>query len=155
MDTVWFVRYRRGGGTDRPWNWETSAGLTEWADAPAPAQVGKRAVEGLLQRELPTSAARTTSNVTHWGYGLMWGGAYGLAVASRASGSTMKTVATGVFLGSVVWGSGYVVLPLMKLYRPIWEYDAKTLAKDWSAHVAYGVATALTWRLLAGSRTKR
>jgi hypothetical protein len=37
---------------------------------------------------------------------------------------------------------------LAKLYKPIWEYDAKTLAKDLSAHFAYGLGTAATFRLL-------
>jgi hypothetical protein len=37
---------------------------------------------------------------------------------------------------------------LAKLYKPIWEYDAETLAKDLSAHLAYGLATAATFGLL-------
>ena len=44
--------------------------------------------------------------------------------------------------------SSYAVLPLAKLYKPIWEYDRKTLAKDLSAHLAYGLATAAAFRLL-------
>jgi hypothetical protein len=31
--------------------------------------------------------------------------------------------------------SGYVILPLAGLYKPIWEYDARTLADDLSAHL--------------------
>jgi hypothetical protein len=30
------------------------------------------------------------------------------------------------------------VLPLAKVYQPIWKYDTRTLAKDLSAHVVYG-----------------
>ena len=48
----------------------------------------------------------------------------------------------GLPFGAGVWGSGYVVLPAMKLYEPIWKYDVKTLANDLSAHLVYGVATA-------------
>jgi hypothetical protein len=48
-----------------------------------------------------------------------------------------------------VWVSGYVVLPLAHLYKPIWEYDSKTLAKDLSAHIVYGVTTAVAFAFLA------
>jgi hypothetical protein len=41
------------------------------------------------------------------------------------------------------------VLPLAKVYKPIWEYDRATLAKDYSAHVVFGVATATTYQLLS------
>ncbi len=45
MDLVWFVRYRRGGGQSSVLQWEFSAGLNSWEQAPAPARVGKRIVE--------------------------------------------------------------------------------------------------------------
>jgi hypothetical protein len=41
------------------------------------------------------------------------------------------------------------VLPAAGLYEPIWKYDRKTLAKDLSAHLVYGVITAAVFdRLL-------
>jgi hypothetical protein len=48
-----------------------------------------------------------------------------------------------------VWGAGYVVLPAAKLYKPIWEYDRRTLTKDLSAHLVYGLTTAATFALLS------
>lgn len=42
-----------------------------------------------------------------------------------------------------------MILPILKLYKPIWEYDAKTLADDLSAHLVYGLATAATLRALS------
>jgi hypothetical protein len=54
-----------------------------------------------------------------------------------------------------VFLSGYVVLPLAKLYKPIWEYDAQTLAKDLSAHLAYGMVTAEAFRALVRRRLSR
>jgi hypothetical protein len=54
--------------------------------------------------------------------------------------------------GAGVWVSGYVILPAAKLYQPIWEYDGKTLAKDLSAHLVYGLTTAAAFQLLSGSR---
>jgi hypothetical protein len=52
-------------------------------------------------------------------------------------------------LGPAVWLAGYVVLPLAKVYKPIWEYDAQTLRDDLSAHVVYGIVTATTFAALA------
>jgi hypothetical protein len=40
---------------------------------------------------------------------------------------------------------------LAKLYKPIWEYDPKTLADDLSAHLVYGVGTATAFQLAAGA----
>jgi len=49
-----------------------------------------------------------------------------------------------------------VVLPLAGLYKPIWEYDRHTLAKDLSAHLVYGLTTAVVFnRLTSRSRRRR
>jgi hypothetical protein len=40
MDMFLFSRYRRGGGERGLVEWESSAGMTSWEDAPAPAHVG-------------------------------------------------------------------------------------------------------------------
>ena len=40
MDRFLYVRYRHGGGTSGPEEWEFSEDLSGWEDAPAPAQVG-------------------------------------------------------------------------------------------------------------------
>ena len=45
--------------------------------------------------------------------------------------------------------SSYVLLPLAKIYKPIWDYDAKTLGKDFSAHLAYGVVTGIAFSAIA------
>ncbi len=68
-----FARYRRGGGTSTFIDWEFARGLRDWEAAPAPAQVGKRLVEGFLQRELKPDLAAPMTNVIHWGYGMFWG----------------------------------------------------------------------------------
>ncbi len=48
-----------------------------------------------------------------------------------------------------MWAAGYVILPEGGLYKPIREYDAKTLAWDLTAHLAHGAGTGITFRLLA------
>jgi hypothetical protein len=148
MDAVWYARYRNDGGTSGFPEWETAAGLDSFQDAPAPAQVGKRVVEGLRQRELKPQAARLVTNLVHWGYGIAWGAAYGIV-----AGSTRRPRATdGLIFGPVVWSTAYLVLPQTGIYQPIRHYDAKTLWKDASAHLAYGVGTAAIFKLLTGRR---
>jgi hypothetical protein len=142
MDSVWYRLYKREGGELGFRAWELSAGLDSWEDAPAPAQVGKRLVEALLQRELSPQYARLLNNVTHWGYGLLAGAGYGIVVGSLRS----PKVWYGLPFGAGVWAAGYVVLPFTGTYRPIWEYDLETLAKDLSAHLVFGVGTAAAFR---------
>jgi hypothetical protein len=50
-----------------------------------------------------------------------------------------------------VWTGDYVVLPLMGIYKPIWQYDARTLADDLSAHLVFGATTAAAFRLLSST----
>jgi hypothetical protein len=112
----------------------------------------KRLVEGLFALQLPPARARLVDNVTHWAFGVVNGGAYGLVVGSLGR----PHILYGPPFGASVWSSGYVVLPLAKLYEPIWKYDAKTLADDPSAHLVYGTTTAAAYSLPSrGSRGDR
>jgi hypothetical protein len=144
MDLVWYLRYRRGGGKELFRDWELSSGLTSWENAPAPALIGKKLVEGFTGRPLPPERAALMSNFMHWSYGTGWGTAYGVLAGSLPR----PFIALGLPFGAIVWASGYVVLPKAGLYKPIWEYDPKTLWKDLSAHLAYGVGTAAIFALL-------
>jgi hypothetical protein len=143
MDLVWYARYRRGGGRASPLAWEFAA-PENWETAPAPAKVGRRLVEALMQSELPAERAALTNNIVHWSYGLLWGSLYGIVAGSVRSPRLLY----GLPFGTAVWLAGYAMLPLAKLYKPPWEYDAATLARDLSAHLAYGSAAAGAFRLL-------
>jgi hypothetical protein len=145
MDVLLFARYRRGNGASDFADWELSSGLSSWDEAPAPAQVGKRLVEGLFKRELPASRAGLVNNVTHWAYGMLGGAQYGIVAGSLRT----PRVRYGLPFGASVWAAGYAILPAAKLYKPIWDYDRNTLVKDLSAHLVYGIGTATTLRLLA------
>ena len=57
----------------------------------------------------------------------------------------------GLPFGAAVWAAGYAVLPILGVYKPIWKYDVETLAKDLSAHLIFGTATAAA--LLEGDDT--
>ena len=147
MDTLLYIRYRTGGGKERPEEWEFSEDLAGWEEAPAPAQVGKRLWEGLFQVELPPTRAQLVNNVVHWVYGTLWGALYGIVAESPPK----QRVSYGLPFGASVWAGDYVILPAAKLYKPIWEYDAKTLSKDLTGHLVYGLATATAMRLLSAS----
>lgn len=151
MDLVLYARYRRGGGDSGVVDWETSAGLDSWDDAPAPAQFGRRAVEGTLHRELPPRRARLTNNVVHWATGVGWGTAFGLISGSI----TDRRWWHGPAFGAGVWLSSYAVLVPAKLYRPPWEYDLKTLWDDLSVHLVYGLTTATAFRVFATKAARR
>jgi Protein of unknown function (DUF1440) len=145
MDAFLFARYRRDGGSSSALAWESSAGVTGWEEAPAPAHVGKRLVEGLFGIELPSTRARLVNNVMHWAYGIANGAQYGIVAESLPT----PRIRYGLPFGATVWAGDYVILPVAKLYKPIWEYDVKTLANDLSAHLVYGVATATALHLLS------
>jgi hypothetical protein len=145
MDALLFARYKRGGGTERFAPWEFSSGLSSWDEAPAPALVGKRLVEGLFGRELAPQRAALVNNITHWAMGTLSGMQYGVVAGSLRT----PRIRYGLPFGAGVWGGGYVVLPAAKLYKPIWEYDRVTLAKDLSAHLVYGLSTAAAFRRLS------
>jgi hypothetical protein len=95
------------------------APVENWESAPDPGQVAKRVIEGFTQRKLPDRSAWLISTIAHWGY------------------------------GSAAGAADYIALPVAGLYKPIWEYDAKTLAWDLGAHLAYGAGTGTTFWVLS------
>ncbi|MFQ5425532.1 MAG: hypothetical protein ACE5EV_00450, partial [Gaiellales bacterium] len=134
-----------GGGETGFIDWEFSSSTTSYEKAAAPAQVGKRIVEGLLQTELKPETAAFMNNFVHWATGVGWGTLHGVAAGSNST----PRVSHGVVTGTVAWVSSYAALAPAKLYKPMWEYGARTLGKDLSAHVVFGLGTAATFKYLA------
>jgi hypothetical protein len=142
MDALLYRRYHGEEGKAGFLAWESSAGVETWDNAPAPALVAKRLIETVIKRDVQPRCARFLNNTTHWGFGLAWGAGYGLLVGSRK-----PKLWWGLPFGAAVWASGYVVLPLIGAYKPIWKYDTRTLEKDLSAHLVFGTATAAVFSL--------
>ena len=120
-----------------------------WDDASAPGRVGEKLERLVTRRPPPARWARPTTNVVHWATGAGWGAQYAL-LASR---SRRHPVVVAMALGPAAWLSGYAVLPLLGVYKPIWAYDARTLADDLSAHVVYGIATAAAFAALTREKS--
>lgn len=148
MDFVWYNRYRRSGGQGSFKDFESSSDEHSFEKAGPPAEVARRVGEGFLQERIPSEKAGVLKTLVHWSYGSMWGAAYGIAAGSAAKARPSY----GLLLGPIVWGTAYVFLPKAKLYEPIYKYDAKTLAKDLSAHLAYGAGTGIAFRALTSNR---
>jgi hypothetical protein len=110
-----------------------------WADAPAPAQLAKKAAEAVGKgRKVTKKDVPLLTNVMHWGYGISWGAAYGaLAHAARPDPRV-----AGPLLGLGVWAASYGELVPLGIYEPPWRYPVSELALDLGYHLAYGTAVA-------------
>jgi hypothetical protein len=105
-----------------------------WEQASAPAQVGRKILDGVIDRQVPPERIGLLTNAMHWGYGLSWGALYGL-IQETASGPALRT---GLLFGAGLWAMSYVVLVPMGLYQPPWKYSPREVAMDVSYHIAYG-----------------
>jgi hypothetical protein len=138
MDLVLYVRYRREGGKDSVYRWEFAGGVTSWEEASAPGQLGQKVERFVTGGPPPDDWARPTTNLVHWATGVGWGLQYGALARRTAAHRWTATLA----LGPTAWLASYAVLPLAKVYQPIWKYDARTLGRDLSAHLVFGIVTA-------------
>jgi Protein of unknown function (DUF1440) len=141
MDLASYAKFRRTGGRQKFFGWESGATIQGWDDASTPGLLGKRLIEGALQRQLPDSRARLTNNIVHWTTGLAWGAAYALL----AGGAQHPKRWWGAVLGPAAWLTSYTLLPATGLYKPMPEYDAATLASDLATHIVYGLTTSTTF----------
>jgi hypothetical protein len=144
MDALLYARYRRDGGKDRAWRWEFAGDVMGWDGASAPGQLGRKALRRVTGDEPRDEWARPVTNIVHWATGVSWGVMYGVLATTTSRSPWARALA----LGPAAWISGYVVLPLAKVYKPIWDYDARTLADDLSAHTVYGATTSTVFRVL-------
>ncbi len=117
-----------------------------WENASAPAKVAKRVIEGVFQKQVPPDKIGLLTNAMHWGYGTLWGAAYGLLQGTVHA----KPLVMGPLFGSGVWASSYVELVPMGLYEPPWRYPAKTVANDVGYHLTYGVGVASAYAAING-----
>lgn len=77
-----------------------------WENAPAPAVVGKRLIEGLFRRDFPAERISLLTHIAHWTYGAAWGGVYGLVQGTVRA----NPVVHGFLLGTGTWVTSYAQL---------------------------------------------
>lgn len=148
MDLVWYMRYRGGGGEQSFAEWEFSSGTEDYEHAAAPAKFGRRLVEGVFDTKLDSSTAGPMNNIFHWATGLAWGTSHGIAAGSMAK----PTAFLGAGTGALAWVVDYEILARAGLYEPMSESDPRTLWKDLSAHLVFGISTGVVYRFLARSK---
>jgi hypothetical protein len=110
----------------------------------APAEVGRRIVEGVLQREVPEDRMDLLNNAMHFLYGSSWGPLYGV-VHSTLRPSSLRH---GLTFGGLVWATSLIHLPAMRLAPPVWQYPPAEVALDLSYHLVYGLGVAGAYGLL-------
>ena len=134
MDALLYMRARKAGGEGRGSRRGSSPTASRTGTRhPRPARSAARSKRWSVVKIHPTSGPvrRPTSST---GSPAGWGAQYGFLAGT----SRRRVFAFGLLLGPAAWLSSYVVLPLAKVYKPIWEYDKKVLADDLSAHMVYG-----------------
>jgi hypothetical protein len=148
LQEVSAARRRLAGMAAGPQDHDDGPPPDPWAKAPAPAQLARRLVVGLVGRDVPASAIPVFTNAVHWGYGTALGGIYGLVESSVRS----RPAVHGPLFGMAVWASSYATLVPLGLYQPPWRYKPRTIAKDVSYHLAYGSGVAAGYAALARAR---
>ena len=113
---------------------DSQAASDPWANAPAPAKVGRLMLRA-VGYEVPADRVGLLTNVMHWGYGTAWGAVYGALMGKAAHA---RPVARGLGFGAGVWVMSYVQLVPLGIYEPPWKYSPPELALDLSYHLAYG-----------------
>jgi hypothetical protein len=117
-----------------------------WESAPAPAQAGKRLIEGVLGWRVPSKAIPVLTHVMHWSYGTLWGAVY----AAGRDSSRIRAHKLGPLFGLGVWAASYVQLVPLGIYQPPWRYPLGSLADEIGYHVTYGTTVGMTYALLDG-----
>jgi hypothetical protein len=110
-----------------------------WTDAPAPAQVAKKAADAVGQgRRVALEHVPLLTDAMHWLYGMSWGVLFG------AAGGHVRAdpVVAGLALGGGVWAASYAELVPLGVYEPPWRYPLQELALDLSYHLVYGIVVA-------------
>ncbi len=120
------------------------AKLRDSDSSSAPAEVGRRIIEGVFQREVPQDRMDDLNNAMHVLYGTSWGPVYGIAQSSLG----LPVVHHGALFGTLVWAASLVELPAMKIAPTVWKTPPLEVALDLSYHLVYGLGVAATFALL-------
>ncbi len=139
MSAAYRPIWRAGGVETRRREQEAQAGM-----APATIRAADAAA-GVVGRRIPDRSKGLAGWIVHYAYGIAWGAAFGLAARAVAPRAPLVT---GLAFGAALWLlSDELLVPALRLSRPPARYPASTHVKGLAAHLVYGVATELGWRL--------
>ena len=113
------------------------------AASSAPARATAK-ILGIKEFEDDIAAARF-NDLSHWGYGTMWGAFRGLLGSTGLS----PRAATAAH-GAAVWSSAQVTLPALEVPPPFVFWGKKEVAIDLWHHAVYATATGIAYRLIDG-----
>jgi hypothetical protein len=116
-----------------------------WESAPAPAQVGRRLIEGVLGQPVPARAIPALTQVMHWSYGSLLGLVY---TVGRESLHVRRPL-LGPLFGVSAWAASYIQLVALGIYEPPWAYSPTALLDEIGYHLTYGIAAAVSYGALA------
>jgi hypothetical protein len=111
------------------------------AASSAPARATAK-VLGIKEFEDDIAQARF-NDLSHWGYGTMWGVVRGLLGASG-----LPPKAATAAHGAAIWGSAQVTLPALEVAPPVVFWQKREIAIDVFHHAVYTVATGIAYRLI-------
>lgn len=113
------------------------------AASSAPARATTK-VLGIKEFEDDIAAARF-NDLSHWGYGTMWGVVRGLLGAT-----SLSPRAASAAHGAAIWGSAQVTLPALEVAPPFVFWGKKEVAIDVLHHAVYTAATGAAYAWLDG-----
>jgi uncharacterized membrane protein YagU involved in acid resistance len=105
----------------------------------------KQPTDALAERIVSEDKKTAMSQAIHWGYGIFWGGVYG--ILRREYPAVAKAFGLPFGVGLTIFGEG-LLLPSAGLSAPAHKYPASTLVRDVAAHWAYAAAIEGTCRLV-------
>jgi hypothetical protein len=117
------------------------AKLRDRAPSTAPADAAGKVLG--IESFTDDAAKSRFSNIVHWAYGTGWGVPRALLDAAG-----LDPAAATVAHGALLWGSEQVMLPVLGVAPPLWEWGAVEVAVDALHHAVYTVATSLAYEAL-------
>ncbi len=110
-----------------------------------PEKIVQRIADQADMGTLEDQTRRRLGDLIHFGYGATWGAILAAATRNRQ----VRITGDGLALGLGLWAFGFnVMLPAMGAHPGTWTWKRREFVLTLSAHIAYGIATAGTLRLL-------
>jgi hypothetical protein len=112
------------------------------SNAPATAASKVLDVDDVLEQADDTQKRRL-SQIVHWGYGTIWGGARALldVIGLEGIGATLAQFAA-------IWTTAVTVMPSLEGSKPVTEWKPQEVAISAVHHAVYAVTVDLVYELL-------